>query len=87
MVSLTSWNNPRSVAPLYSVQAFSFDSAGATKLTALVQSSQNSDDVDDIDAAGAPAASIYKSHGVSMVVNFGGLESEGRVAASRSTPD
>ena len=49
------------------VQASSINSADATKLTALVQNSQNSDETDDIDAAGALAASVYKSHSRSIV--------------------
>ena len=86
MVSLRRSNAVRCHVLPYSVQALSFDSDDATKLTALVQTSQNSDDVDDFDAAGAPAATVYKSHSGSKVVNFGGLASEGRVAACRSTP-
>ena len=69
------------------VQASSINSADATKLTALVQNSPNSGATDDIDAAGAPAASVYKSHSGSIVEDFGGLEIEGRVAVCRSSPD
>ena len=49
------------------VQASSINSADGTTLTALVQNSQNSDETDDIDAAGAFAASVYKSHSRSIV--------------------
>ena len=48
------------------VQALSINSADATKLTALVQNSQTSNDVDDIVAAGAPAATVHKSHSWSV---------------------
>merc|ERR1719460_2913910 len=46
------------------VQASMLNSADAAKLTALVQSSQesNDDDTDEELGAGAPDASVYKSH-------------------------
>ena len=49
------------------VQASSMNSADAIQLTALVHNSQNSGATDDIDAAGALAASVYKSHSGSSV--------------------
>ena len=49
------------------VQASSINSADATKLTALVHNSKNSGATDDIDAAGALAASVYKSRSGSSV--------------------
>ena len=69
------------------VQALSIDSADATKLTALVQTSQNSDDVDDIDAAGAPAATVYKSHSGSIVGTLEDLKAkaESQLAEARQT--
>ena len=57
------------------VQASSINSADATKLTALEQNSQNSDDADDIVAAGAPAATVYKSHSGFIVETLEDLKS------------
>ena len=43
-------------------QALSINSVDVTKLTALSKNSQTSEDVDDIIAAGAPAATVHRSH-------------------------
>jgi len=69
------------------VQASSINSADATKLTALVQNSQNSNDEDDIDAAGAPAATVYKSHSGSIVETLEDLKAkaEAQLAEARQT--
>ena len=69
------------------VQASSINSADATKLTALVHNSQNSDDTDDIDAAGAPAASVYKSHSGSIVETLEDSisKAESQLAEARQT--
>jgi len=69
------------------VQASSINSADATKLTALVQNSQNSDDAEDIIAAGAPAATVYKSHSGSIVETLEDLKSkaESQLAEARQT--
>ena len=64
------------------VQASSINSADGTTLN-----SQNSDDTDDIDAAGAPAASVYKSHSGSIVETLEDLKSkaESQFAEARQT--
>ena len=54
-------------ADLKMTKASPINSADATKLTALVQNSQNSDDAEDFIAAGAPTATVYKSHSGSIV--------------------
>ena len=43
-------------------QALPINSVDVTKLTALLQNSQTSEDVGDIIAAGAPAATVHRSH-------------------------
>ena len=64
------------------VQASSINSADGTTLK-----SQNSDDTDDFDAAGAPAASVYKSHSGSIVETLEDLKSkaESQLAEARQT--
>ena len=69
------------------MQASSMNSADATKLTALVQNTQNSGATDDIDAAGAPAASVYKSRSGSSVETLEDFKSkaESQLAEARQT--
>merc|ERR1719277_2162045 len=52
------------------VQASALNSADATKLTALVQSSQSSEE----DSLGAPAAAVYESHSGNIVDTLESLQ-------------
>jgi hypothetical protein len=63
------------------VQASAFDSADASRLTALVQSAQSSDD----DDAGAPDAAVYESHSGNIIDTLEGLneKAEGQLADAR----
>jgi hypothetical protein len=63
------------------VQASAFNSADASRLTALVQSAQSADD----DDAGAPDAAVYESHSGGIIDTLEGLheKAEGQLADAR----
>jgi predicted nucleic acid-binding Zn-ribbon protein len=58
------------------VQASAINSADASRLTALFQSSQKSEDADEMDALGAPSAAVYESHSGSIVETLQDLQQQ-----------